>query len=58
MGVRTSEDVFEYYRYSPSIAAAVVFILLFAATSVLHAYQLVRTRTWSFLPVVVGGFSK
>jgi hypothetical protein len=55
MGVQTSEEVFEFYRYTPSLEAAVVFIFLFFTTTVLHLYQLARTRTWSFLPLAVGG---
>jgi hypothetical protein len=45
---------FEYFRYNPSLAAAVIFTILFLLTSVLHIYQLVRTRTWYFTPLVVG----
>jgi hypothetical protein len=55
MAVQTSEDVFEYYRYTPSIAAAVIFIVLFSITTTVHIYQLARTKTWSFLPLVLGG---
>lgn len=57
MRVKTSEDVFEYYRYSPSIAAAVIFIVLFSSSTALHIYQLIRTRTWIFLPLALGGLS-
>jgi hypothetical protein len=56
MGIQTSEAVFEFYRYTPSIAAAIVFILLFSATTALHIYQIARTRTWNFLPLAFGGF--
>jgi hypothetical protein len=47
-------STFEYYRYHPSLPAAVVFTILFLLTALLHIYQLVRTRTWYFTPVVVG----
>lgn len=57
MGAQTSEDVFEFYRYTPSIAAAVIFIILFSTTTALHIYQLIQTRTWSFLPLALGGLS-
>ena len=46
---------FKYYRYDPSMAAAIIFILLFFATSMLHLYQLVRTKTWIVIPLLVGG---
>ncbi|KAA8895871.1 RTA1 like protein-domain-containing protein [Sphaerosporella brunnea] len=44
-----------YYHYIPSLAAALIFAVLFAITTFFHLYQLVRTRTWYFLPMVVGG---
>ena len=46
---------FEFYRYDPSFAAALLFAILFLLTSLLHIFQLVRTRTWYFTPLVVGG---
>jgi hypothetical protein len=57
MGVHTSEEVFEFYRYSPSIVAAVIFIIRFSTTTALHIYQLLRTQNWIFLPLVLGGLS-
>lgn len=47
---------FELYRYSPSLVGAVIFIALFAMVSFLHTYQLVRTRTWYFIPFCIGGY--
>jgi hypothetical protein len=46
---------FELYRYNPSIAAAVIFIVAFTLTTILHAYQMIRTRTWFYIPFVAGG---
>ena len=46
---------FQYYHYKPSLVAAVIFIVLFAATTLLHTYQMARTRTWFFIPFVLGG---
>lgn len=46
---------FEFYKYEPSLAAAIVFAVLFLISSVLHTIQLVRTRTWYFTPLVIGG---
>jgi hypothetical protein len=51
-----SDSDFKLYRYDPSLAAAVLFIALFLAVSVLHTYQLLRTRTWFFIPFCIGGF--
>ncbi|KAJ5131231.1 uncharacterized protein N7515_007270 [Penicillium bovifimosum] len=43
------------YGYNPSLPAAVIFIVLFAATTAYHGYQLTKTRCWYFIPFVVGG---
>ena len=48
------DSTFVYYRYDPSRAAAVIFTILFLLTSLLHLYQLIRARTWYFLPLVIG----
>src|SRR5437016_1820069 len=45
-----------FYHYNPSIAAAVVFIVLFSITTILHTVQLARNRTWYFIPFLIGGF--
>ncbi|KAF7861556.1 hypothetical protein EAF04_008118 [Stromatinia cepivora] len=44
------------YRYNPSLVAAVIFIVSFAVTTFFHLYQLIRTRTWYFIPLCIGGF--
>ena len=46
---------FELYKYTPSLAAAVLFIVLFALTTSLHSYQMFRTRTWFYIPFLLGG---
>ncbi|KAA8910582.1 RTA1 like protein-domain-containing protein [Sphaerosporella brunnea] len=45
---------FVFYRYTPSLAAATIFMLAFFATSILHAVQLFRTKTWYFIPLLIG----
>ena len=50
-------DVFQFYRYIPSIPAAVIFICLFSTTTALHIYQVCRTKIWILLPLVLGGIS-
>ncbi|CAI6332794.1 unnamed protein product [Periconia digitata] len=47
---------FRLYRYDPSMAAAVIFIILFTLITAIHSYQLIRTRAWIFIPFVIGGF--
>lgn len=49
-------ELFQLYRYEPSMAAAVIFIILFLAITAIHTYQMVRTKTWFFVPFVLGGF--
>ncbi|KAK9860179.1 hypothetical protein MYU51_010531 [Penicillium brevicompactum] len=44
------------YTYYPSMGAAVVFIILFAVVTLLHTFHLFRTRTWFFVPLVIGGY--
>lgn len=48
-------STFHFYNYNPSKAAAVAFAILFLLTSVFHLFQLVKLRTWYFIPVVIGG---
>lgn len=52
------DAIFKLYRYDPSMAAAVIFIILFLMVTGLHTYQLIRTKTWFFSCFVIGGFSK
>ncbi|KAH0382968.1 putative C6 transcription factor, partial [Aureobasidium melanogenum] len=46
---------FSYYEYIPSKAAAVIACLIFVIVTILHTWQLFRTRTWFFIPFVIGG---
>ncbi|KAL5114871.1 hypothetical protein ACEQ8H_007249 [Pleosporales sp. CAS-2024a] len=43
------------YRYHPSNVAAITFVVAFGLTTLLHLFQLVRKKTWYFIPLVVGG---
>ncbi|KAM0542427.1 hypothetical protein ACHAPJ_012789 [Fusarium lateritium] len=43
-----------FYHYSPSIPAAAATIALFGFSTLLHSYQMVRTRTWFMIPFIVG----
>uniref|UniRef100_A0A8H7K4S7 RTA1 like protein n=1 Tax=Bionectria ochroleuca TaxID=29856 RepID=A0A8H7K4S7_BIOOC len=44
-----------FYDYDPSQAASVVSASLFGVTTALHIYQLLRRRTWYFIPFLIGG---
>jgi hypothetical protein len=52
---RASDDDFKLFKYTPSIAAAAIFAVLFALTTFLHIYQVIRTRTWYFIVFCIGG---
>jgi len=47
--------VFLLYRYTPSLPAAVIFIVLFTITTSLHLWQMIRARAWYLIPLTVGG---
>lgn len=47
-----------YFHYDPSLAAAALFVALFGITSIVHTYQLVKSRTWYFIPFLVGCLGK
>ncbi|KPM43313.1 hypothetical protein AK830_g3243 [Neonectria ditissima] len=44
-----------YYRFKPSVEANIVFIVLFGITTLLHIFQIWRTKTWYLSALVVGG---
>ncbi|GKZ75499.1 hypothetical protein AnigIFM56816_000152 [Aspergillus niger] len=46
---------FKLYRYTPSRAAAGIFVALFLLTTIYHVYQLWRRRAWYFIAFVIGG---
>ncbi|KAJ6112074.1 hypothetical protein N7523_008135 [Penicillium sp. IBT 18751x] len=46
---------FELYRYTPSLVAAIIFIVLFVLATLYHLYQVFRTRSWYFTVFVIGG---
>lgn len=54
----TNGSEFNLYRYTPSLAAAVIFIILFVLATFYHLYQVARTRCWYFTVFVIGGFCK
>ncbi|KAF2666302.1 RTA1-domain-containing protein [Microthyrium microscopicum] len=52
---RDDSSHYELYRYKPSLPAAIVFTILFALVTSLHGYQMIRTRTWFYIPFFIGG---
>ncbi|KAF2800356.1 RTA1-domain-containing protein [Melanomma pulvis-pyrius CBS 109.77] len=55
MANSTAPRTYQLYQYSPSIAGAVIFVLLFLSTTTLHLYQMFKKRTWFLTPLVIGG---
>ncbi|KAK6856621.1 hypothetical protein PG995_006808 [Apiospora arundinis] len=49
---------FSFYRYEPSVAAAVLFCILFLASALLHFWQMYRTRSWFLGALVAGCFTE
>lgn len=43
------------YRFAPSMAAAVVFAIMFLLVTIVHVFQMIRTRTWYLTPFCLGG---
>ncbi|KAH6653316.1 RTA1 like protein-domain-containing protein [Truncatella angustata] len=47
-------EKFVFYNYTPSMAAAVIFIIVFALSALYHIWLLVKNRVWYFIPFVIG----
>lgn len=47
---------FKLYHYNPSAGAAVAFAAVFGLTTVIHIWQLGRSRAWYFIPFLIGCF--
>ncbi|KAL1970553.1 hypothetical protein VTN77DRAFT_4197 [Rasamsonia byssochlamydoides] len=48
-------NVWVPYRYVPTKVGAAVFIVAFALTTILHCFQLLKHKTWYFIPLFIGG---
>ncbi|KAI3057519.1 hypothetical protein CBS147343_10306 [Aspergillus niger] len=46
---------YELYRYTPSLAAAILFLVLFIFITAYHVYQMAQARAWYFTCFVLGG---
>lgn len=47
-----------FYKYDPVLPAAAVVATAFGISTVLHGYQLLRWKTWYFIPFLFGGLCK
>ncbi|KAF4157734.1 hypothetical protein CNMCM6936_003258 [Aspergillus lentulus] len=52
----SSNNSFVLYHYEPSLAAAIVFSVLFNITTLVHLYQRIRSGSKYMNPFIVGGF--
>ncbi|KAK3044551.1 hypothetical protein LTS18_000970, partial [Coniosporium uncinatum] len=50
-----NEHAFVFYRYSPNLAAAIIFIIVFFGTTGYHGWQMFSKRAWSMIPFFIGG---
>lgn len=55
---RDDAVTFVFYRYDPSLVGAIIFASLFGGSTCLILYQMVRTKTWYFIPFFIGGICK
>lgn len=46
------------YRYTPSLAAAALFLSLFSIMTLLHVYSLINHRKTNTIYVILGGLCK
>ncbi|CAM1502569.1 Fc.00g073450.m01.CDS01, partial [Cosmosporella sp. VM-42] len=42
------------YNYSPSLPAAIIFVVCFSFSSLAHVFQIGRFRSWFFIPFLIG----
>ncbi|KAI1451286.1 RTA1-domain-containing protein [Annulohypoxylon moriforme] len=45
---------YKFYHYDPSVAAAVIFALVFSVAVLRHIQLLSKNKTWYFIPFVIG----
>lgn len=46
---------YKYYKYDPSLTAGIIATVLFGLSTAAHLAQMIATRTWYFIPFVIGG---
>ncbi|KAF4959279.1 hypothetical protein FSARC_10796 [Fusarium sarcochroum] len=44
----------ERYKYDPSMAAAIIFVVAFSISGLVHTWQVARLRSWYFIPFIIG----
>ena len=51
-------STFTSFHYDRSLAAAIIFIVLFSASGAMHGFQMLRQRAWLMVPFLSGCFCK
>ncbi|KAM6514196.1 hypothetical protein FALCPG4_015354 [Fusarium falciforme] len=49
------DATFAFYRFVPSIEVNIIFVVLFGISTLLHIFQMWKTRTWYLWALIVGG---
>ena len=47
-----------FYHYDPTVVGAGIFAAIFFLSAAIHLAQIVRKRTWYFIPLLVGAVRK
>ncbi|KAJ5385386.1 hypothetical protein N7517_003297 [Penicillium concentricum] len=50
-----NDSTYTLYNYDPSAVAAIIFVVLFGLTTLVHIFQMIRSRSWFFIPFIIGG---
>ncbi|KAJ5208084.1 hypothetical protein N7449_002463 [Penicillium cf. viridicatum] len=53
-----NDSTYTLYNYDPSGVAAIIFVALFGLTTLVHIFQMIRSRSWFFIPFIIGGISE
>jgi hypothetical protein len=58
MATTDAPRTYPLYKYVPSLAAAVLFCVLFGITTLFHIWQIARKRVYFMIPFAIGGVCK
>ncbi|KAF2199239.1 RTA1-domain-containing protein [Delitschia confertaspora ATCC 74209] len=50
-----AREKYYLYRYEPSLVAAVIFVVLFGISTILHIFQAWRSKSRFLIPFIIGG---
>ncbi|KAG9227941.1 RTA1 like protein-domain-containing protein [Amylocarpus encephaloides] len=50
------EHDFGVWNYLPSVAAAVIFVILFSGSTIFHCFQIFKKKSFFFVPFALGGY--